>query len=562
MTPAPRRLPLRLLDTRHPRLLLVVFCLAMWLPGFFLVPPSDRDESRFAQATKQMLETGDVVDIRNGEEARNRKPIGIYWLQLPGAAAARAAGLARDNPIWPYRIPSLAGGLVAVLATWEMGKRLVGARAALLAGLMLGGCVLLTVETAFAKTDAALLGATTLAMGVLVRAWMGERIGPGRAALFWLAVGVGILLKGPITPMIAGFTVAGLVAAGGNAPGGGVAWLRGLRPVWGIPLMLLAVLPWFVAIGIATHGQFFRDAVGGDLAAKLAGGDDAHGAPPGYHLLLLSLTLFPAAPALLAALPAAWRARRAPAMRVLIAWVVPAWIVFEAVPTKLPHYPLPLFPALALLAAGWLRGTIGDGPAPRAPRWVARGALALFVAAAAVLGLGAAALPVFLARGLSASALLGIPALLAVALIAWVGIGADRLRVTTLSLLAMPLLTWALLGLELPNATPLWIAPRVAAALAAHGARTGFAAAGYAEPSLMFLCGTDTRMLPDGASGARFLAAAPGRVVLVEGRERDRFLAEAGAKGVAPHAFGEVDGFNYSNGRRVALTLYDTISAP
>jgi len=74
----------------------------------------------------------------------------------------------------------------------------------------------------------------------------------------------------------------------------------------------------------------------------------------------------------------------------------------------------------------------------------------------------------------------------------------------------------------------------------------------------MFLCGTDTRMLPDGAAGARFLAGAPGRVVLVEGRERDRFLAA----GVAPRAFGEVDGFNYSNGRRVALTLYDAISVP
>jgi len=78
----------------------------------------------------------------------------------------------------------------------------------------------------------------------------------------------------------------------------------------------------------------------------------------------------------------------------------------------------------------------------------------------------------------------------------------------------------------------------------------------------MFLCGTDTRMLPDGAAGARFLAGAPGRVVLVEGRERDRFLAEARAAGIAPRAFGEVDGFNYSNGRRVALTLYDAISVP
>ena len=53
----------------------------LWLPGFFSLPPTDRDESRFAQASKQMIETGDYVRIMNGEEPRNRKPIGIYWLQ-------------------------------------------------------------------------------------------------------------------------------------------------------------------------------------------------------------------------------------------------------------------------------------------------------------------------------------------------------------------------------------------------------------------------------------------------------------------------------------------------
>ena len=45
-----------------------------------------------------MLETGDFVRIMNGTEPRNRKPIGIYWLQLPFAAAARATGVAIAQP--------------------------------------------------------------------------------------------------------------------------------------------------------------------------------------------------------------------------------------------------------------------------------------------------------------------------------------------------------------------------------------------------------------------------------------------------------------------------------
>ncbi len=55
-----------LLDTRRPRALLLAFCLLVWLPGFFTLPPTDRDESRFAQASKQMIETGDYVRIMNG----------------------------------------------------------------------------------------------------------------------------------------------------------------------------------------------------------------------------------------------------------------------------------------------------------------------------------------------------------------------------------------------------------------------------------------------------------------------------------------------------------------
>ncbi len=117
-----------------------------------------------------MIETGDYVRIMNGDEPRNRKPIGIYWLQVPFVTAARAMDLATQNPIWPYRLPSMLGGLLAVLATFEFGQALVGRRAALLAAGMLAASVAVVAETHLAKTDAALLGETTLAMGLLARA--------------------------------------------------------------------------------------------------------------------------------------------------------------------------------------------------------------------------------------------------------------------------------------------------------------------------------------------------------------------------------------------------------
>jgi 4-amino-4-deoxy-L-arabinose transferase-like glycosyltransferase len=101
----------------HARALvvLVVAALLNILPGFFAIPPSDRDEARFAQATKQMLETGEYVDIRFQDEVRYKKPVGIYWMQAAAVKMGKALGV-RDalTTIWLYRLPSLFGALSAV----------------------------------------------------------------------------------------------------------------------------------------------------------------------------------------------------------------------------------------------------------------------------------------------------------------------------------------------------------------------------------------------------------------------------------------------------------------
>ncbi len=522
----------RLLDVRRPRLLLTLFCVLLWTPGLFTLPPGDRDESRFAQATKQMLETGDFVRIQNGTEARNRKPIGIHWLQAPFAAAAHAAGVATLNPIWPYRVPSFLGALVAVLGTFWVGESLIGRRAALLGAAMLAASVLLTVEAHIAKTDAALLGATVLAMGVLARAYLDPGgVRPRLAALFWLALGAAVLMKGPIGPMVAGLAALSLAVADRR-----MAWLRALRPGWGAPLLMAVVLPWFVAIGLATEGRFFAESVGGDLGRKLTSGDDLHWGPPGLHLLLLPLLLFPAAGTLPGAAAKAWRERTAAPVRFLLAWIVPAWLVFEAVPTKLPHYTLPLYPALCLLAAAWLLD-----PARRPAR---RGAAIVPMSVAALLGAGAIGLPLALHQPVW----LGLPAAAAAILLGWL-LRRPQHRLLT-ALAAMPLLYWAVLEVELPGLQPLWLAPRVVAVLPAGP----FGAVGFAEPSLMFLAGTGTQWLL-ASEGARVLAEGKVRTLLVADRDRAAVLAEAARLGTLPQVLAVIAGYNYSRGQSVTLAL-------
>jgi 4-amino-4-deoxy-L-arabinose transferase-like glycosyltransferase len=526
---------------RHPRLVLLCLCLAMWLPGFFTLPAGDRDESRFAQATKQMVQSGDYVHIMNGTQARLRKPVGIYWLQVPFVLAADSLGLAGKNPIWPYRLPSLLGAIAAVLATFDIALTLTKDRAtSLLAGAMLAGSVILTVEAHIAKTDAALLGATSWAMAVLARAWAGRLVHPWQAAGFWLAIALGILLKGPITPMVAGLSAATLAAWGRSG-----AWLRALRPAWGVPLMLGAILPWFVAIEIATHGAFLAQSVGGDLSSKLAGGSESHGGFFGEHLLLLPLLAFPSGLFVITALPGAWRDRSGPAAKFLLAWILPAWLVFELTPTKLPHYTLPLYPALFILAAWRI--------ASPAPRWLAWLASAGLWASAVLLGVGGLAL----AAELHGPWWFALPAIPAAASAAWCA----QTRRPWLALAAAIPLYATILQLTLPNIEALWIGPRVKSALRHdwpgwNPDGSGLAVAGYAEPSLVFATGTNTMLLPDGKAAAEALANGRASMVLVEKRADESFQTAVRKRGMSVSEVDRIDGFNPSRGRPVVLSFY------
>lgn len=339
-------------------------------------------------------------------------------------------------------------------------------RAGLLAGALLAASVILTVETHLAKTDAALLGATTLAMAVLARAWAGARVTPPFAATFWIALGAGILIKGPVAPLILGLTAAsGALFRRHNEDAtdaeSSAAWLRCLRPSWGVPLLILVVLPWFIAIGVETHGAFFRQAVGGDLEGKLAGGAEGHGAPPGLHFLLLPLLCFPGVVPILQGLVTAFVRRREPAIMFLLCWLVPAWLVFEAVPTKLPHYTMPLYPALCILAADALTRARANGrlaalnekigmqtvatraiAAIRASRYGRAAGRVLLILVCILLSAAALALPLIL----HAAWWLGVPAVL---LVVPTGIFAWRARPLGAAACAVPLYA-ALLQYELP----------------------------------------------------------------------------------------------------------------
>ncbi|RWX59022.1 phospholipid carrier-dependent glycosyltransferase, partial [Mesorhizobium sp. M4B.F.Ca.ET.089.01.1.1] len=174
-------------------IILFLFSLVMTVSGLASLPPIDRDESRFVQATKQMVETGDYVDIRLQDVTRYKKPIGIYWLQ---SAAVALSGEGAAAPIWVYRLVSMLGIALAVVGIGWTGTKLFGANAGLAAGLMMAAIFATAFEGRDAKTDAMLLACCVAAQGALAQVYLAARRNEPVAGhlpwIFWIAQGLGI----------------------------------------------------------------------------------------------------------------------------------------------------------------------------------------------------------------------------------------------------------------------------------------------------------------------------------------------------------------------------------
>ena len=160
----------------------------------------------------------------------------------------------------------MLSAVAAVLLTAGIANTLFGAQAGLLAAGLLAISLLMGAEARMAKIDATLLAAILVAQASLLRIYLDAGASARRwAALHWVALGVGLMLKGPLILLVSWGTILGLVLSERRT-----AWLRGLHGRWGVPLMLAIVLPWCIAIGVASGGDFFSKSVGDNFLGKVA----------------------------------------------------------------------------------------------------------------------------------------------------------------------------------------------------------------------------------------------------------------------------------------------------
>lgn len=390
--------------------LLFLGCLIFHSIGTGTLPLIDRDEPRFAEAAREMIERHDyVVPYFNGQFRFDKPPL-TYWAQ---AASYRIFG---END-FAARFPSaIAAALVAVtLALWgrQIGGKTVGLWAAII--------FTLSLQT-FLHAKAAVAD-MWLVLFVTTAHWAGWALFVGKRSTliaerpssnsdtlgwwlcFYVSLALGFSAKGPIA-WTALLTLAGMKYFAREIEIG-----RRFKFVRGILLMLAIVSLWATPALVRTHGEFFRVGIGRHVIGRSIGAMEGHGANSlGIYLLLLPFyfitifaSFFPWSIKLPWLVRRTWRNRDWTDNYLIVSGAI-IFLIFSLIKTKLPHYTLPAFPLLSLLLARKLSPPDNfdsrqlGGFNPSSLKRVA-------VATAVALGAIAIMLPPFIARSFPAYAL-------------------------------------------------------------------------------------------------------------------------------------------------------------
>jgi 4-amino-4-deoxy-L-arabinose transferase-like glycosyltransferase len=436
-----------------------VFCGVLFLLRTWDVSVFDRDEARFALAVREMTDRGDWTVPTNFGALRFHKPILVYWLALVAQELVGRGELA-------LRLPSALCATATVLLTVLFGRRLFGERVGWRAGWILATALVFVAEAHAFTADAALLLGTTSSF--LAWAMLRERATRpgGWRLLFWLGIAWGALAKLVNLAFLpaAGAALAALEGRIDAATRRRVGWLIGLGALavavphlgslgpgatgiafallawnawrrrteraasaglgarWGVPLALGLLALWGVPALLRTRGAFWTLGVNQELMGQAARPFEGHVGIPGFYLGSTLLAFLPWSALLPLALLGAWRARAGDArQRFLLAWIAGPWLLLELFSSKLPHYMLVTFPALALCTSlEWERRL--SSPAAPSGRWRALEAVLFGLPALGIAALAFSGVARLSPGGLRAALL--ATGLLALGVAAW---GARRL---------------------------------------------------------------------------------------------------------------------------------------
>ncbi len=326
--------------------------MTIFLQGVFKLPVIDRDEARFATASKTMLINQDFIDIKMDDEPRYKKPIGIYWAQV--ASNYIFSSKPFDN-IWVYRLPSLLGIILSFFLINHFIASTYNQRTSLLSLFFLAISFLTISEVHQAKTDG-LLFLTILLCNLLIFSGIKEnQLSFKKKIIFWISLAFGVLIKGPIIFIFVLLPLLFLSIIKKKN------FFNIIWNIYGFSSFLLISIPWFVLITIKTNGVFWHESLINDFLNKVKSGQESHGFYPGYYTVLIFVFFWPGSiflPKFLIDFKNKWKLiiNNDPKTLFLFLWFILPFILFELIPTKLPHYIYPSYAALSILISRMLDG--------------------------------------------------------------------------------------------------------------------------------------------------------------------------------------------------------------
>jgi 4-amino-4-deoxy-L-arabinose transferase-like glycosyltransferase len=486
--------------------LIIVAAAVVYLVGNDRVALWDRDEPRYAQTSRQMLQSGDWVVPRYLDTVRTAKPVLIYWCQ---AAAMKFLG----DTAFAARLPSVIAMIATLTILGGVISRKIGARRAVWTVFIFATSGLTIAAAKMCLTDSVLLLFVAIAQlglfsvyaafsplplrdsrdeGLTVRrdvqpltpALSQRERGKNTTLLLvlWIAVALAGLTKGPVVLGVM-FTTMLVLALFDRT----IRWWTKLRPLLGLVIVAIICGPWLGLIHQRAP-DFLPTILGHDVIERARSGLEGHKAFPGYYLLTIWATYFPWSLLLPAAIVHAWKRRHLPVIRFCLAAVIGPWVMFEIVQTKLPHYLLPIFPPMAFLTADMLvraaRGVYRDISNPGfAGITLVWGVIVAIVASGPWLSVIWFKSTIRSAWAMLVLSLLGLEYARQV----WLYFRAARVTDAAVVMGAgMMVFVIVLYGWYLPAADYLRISPRVANVLKRDGAGRDVLMIDYKEPSLAF----------------------------------------------------------------------------
>ncbi len=337
-------------------LIFLTLIFSIYFLGILNIPVLDRDEARFASASKNMIESRDYIDIKLDGETRYKKPIGIYWAQV---ISTKIFGEPPYDKIWTYRIPSFLGIFLSLILIFFVTSNLFDKNVGFLSTFLMSLSFLTVTEINQAKSDGLLFlfinicNLIVLNFAHLLEKKKQTRKFKSLKLLFWISLAFGILIKGPIILL---FVILPTLVFSTFKKDYSLFKMLNFFP--GHIIFLLICLPWFVIITIKSGGMFWQESVINDLLKKVSTGQESHGFYPGYYSLLLFLFLWPSCTFIFPALKHFMSNKNKLVNNAkylyLFCWFFVPFIIYELIVTKLPHYVLPSYTALVILISSFL----------------------------------------------------------------------------------------------------------------------------------------------------------------------------------------------------------------